>query len=187
MIDNPRTLLCARRWGVGVGLAGAALAAAMMGAASAPVARADTPDDVLDQAIQDLAQAAQIFEEAPQASLDAHVLAALTPEENLAATTESFTVSLEGDQADLPAADQAGLADADLAVLHADQGVLDAAQGFLAADQAGDLTSWASSLPTDFATLNAELGAAGAAIDVALVDFGAEFFNAIGVPDIFLP
>lgn len=35
--------------------------------------------------------------------------------------------------------------------------------------------------------VNADLGAAGAAIDVAFVDLGAEFFNAISVPNIFLP
>ena len=187
MSSKPRTARHARRWGFGVGVAGAAVAAALIGVASAPVGRAETPDDVLDQAIQDLAQAAQVLEQAPQASLDVHQIAALTPEENLIADTASFTSSLEADQADLPAADQAGLADVDLGALQADKGVLDAAESFLTADQAGDLTSWASGLPTDLATLNAELGAAGAAIDVALVDFGAEFFSAIGVPDIFLP
>ncbi|WP_424761476.1 hypothetical protein, partial [Mycobacterium sp.] len=63
----------------------------------------------------------------------------------------------------------------------------DAAQGFLAADQAGDLTSWGSGLPTDFATLDADFGVIGAALNVGVVEFGAEFFSAIGVPDIFLP
>lgn len=185
MSSNPCTANHARRWGVGVGLAGAAVAAVMM--ASAPAARADTPDDVLDQAIQDLTQAAQVLEGAPTASLDAHVIAALTPEENLIATSTSFASALEADQAGLPAADQAGLADADLAVLHADQGLLDAAQGFATADQAGDLSSWASSLPTEFAILNADFGELGAIFNVGLVDLGADLFNAIGVPDIFLP
>ena len=183
MSSNPCT---PRRWGVGIGVTGA-LAAAMIGLASTPSARADTPDDVLGPALQDLAQADQVFEDAPQASLDAHFLATLTPLEDLIANTQSFTSSLEADQGDLPGSDQAGLAVADLGALHADQGVLDAANGFLAADQAGDLSSWASGLPTEFTTLNAELAAAGAAVDVGLVDLGAEFFNAIGVPDIFLP
>jgi hypothetical protein len=187
MSSNARTACQPRRWGVGVGLASATVAAAMIGLASTPSARADTPEDVLGQALQDLAQASLVLEQAPQASLDAHFIATLTPLEDLIANTQSFTSSLAADQADLPGADQAGLADVDLAALHADQGVLDAANGFLAADQAGDLTSWASGLPTEFATLNAELAAAGAALDVGLVDLGAEFFNAIGVPDFFLP
>jgi hypothetical protein len=187
MSSKPRTARHARRWGFGVGMAGAAAAAAMIGVASAPVGRADTPDDVLDQAIQDLAKAAQVFEQAPEASLDAHQIAALTPEENLIATSESFASSLEADQAGLPAADQAGLAEADLAVLQADKGILDAAQGFLAADQAGELASWGSGLPTDFATLDADFGVIGAALNVGVVELGAEFFNALGVPDIFLP
>lgn len=182
---NPCTAHHARRWGVGVGLTGAAVAAVMI--ASTPVAHADSPDDVLGQALQDLAQAAQLFEGAPQASLDAHVLASLTPEENLVATSTSFASALEADQAGLPAADQAGLANADLAVLHADQGLLDAAQGFVTADQAGDLSSWASSLPTEFAILNADLGELGAVFNVGLVDLGADIFNAMGVPDILLP
>jgi hypothetical protein len=185
MTSNPRTAR-ARRWGFGTGLAGAAVAAAIIGAASAPAARADTPEGVLDQALQDLANAAQVLEQAPQASLDAHVLAALTPEENLIGTSQSFASALEADQAGLPAADQAGLADADLAVLQADKGILDAANGFLTADQAGELSSWASALPTEFTTLNADFGEISAIFNVGLVELGAEFFNAIGVPDIFL-
>jgi len=186
MTSNPRTARHARRWGFGVGVAGAAAAAAMIGMAGAPVGRADTPDDVLGQAIKDLTQAAQVLEQAPQASLDAHVLAALTPEENLIGTSESFASALEADQAGLPAADQAGLADADLAVLQADNGILDAANGFFTADQAGELSSWASALPTEFTTLNADFGEISAIFNVGLVELGAEFFNAIGVPDIFL-
>lgn len=187
MSRNSRSARRARRWGVGVGVAGATAAAAMMGLAGAPVVRADTPEQMLDQAIQDLAQAAHVFEQAPQSSLDAHQIAALTPEEHLIATTESFVSQLEADQAGLPAADQAGLADADQGLLQASHGVLEAANGFLSADQAGELATWGSGLSTDFTTLEADLGAAGAAINVALVDFGAEFFNAIGVPDVFLP
>ena len=186
MSSNPRTARHPRGWGVGV-VTGAALTAAVIGLAGTPSARADTPEDVLGQALQDLAQADQVLEDAPQTSLDAHFIATLTPLEDLIANTQSFTTSLEADQADLPGVDQTGLADVDLGVLHADQEVLEAANGFLAADQAGDLSSWASGLPTEFATLNAELAAAGAALDVGLVDFGAEFFSAIGVPDIFLP
>ena len=187
MSRNIRTAHHARRWGIGLSLSGAAIAFAMTGATNAPFARADTPDDVLGQALQDLGQAAQLLEDAPTASLDAHVIATLTPEENLIATSESFASFLETDQAGLPAADQAGLADADLAVLQADKGILEAAQGFVAADQAGELASYGSALPTEFAILNADLGELGAIVNVGFVELGAEFFNAIGVPDIFLP
>ena len=158
MSSKPRTARHARRWGFGVGVAGAAVTAAMIGVASAPVGRADTPDDVLGPSHSRLGASGPGVRAGPQASLDAHQIAALTPEENLIATSESFTSSLEADQAGLPAADQAGLAEADLAVLQADKGILDAAQGFLAADQAGELANWASGLPTDFATLDAEFG-----------------------------
>jgi len=184
MSSNPHT---PRRWGVGVGLAGATVAAAMIGLATTPSARADTPEDVLDQAIQDLAKASLVLEQAPTGSLDAQQLAALTPEENLIATSQSFASVLEADQAELPAADQAGLADVDQSLLQADHGLLEAAQGFLAADQAGDLTSFASALPTNLATLDADFGFLGAALNVGGAELGAEFFNAIGVPDIFLP
>jgi flagellar hook-length control protein FliK len=134
-----------------------------------------------------LAQASLALEQAPMATLDAQQLAALTPEEHLIATTQAFNSVLEADQAELPAADQTGLADVDLGLLQADKGLLDAAEGFLAADQAGDLTSFASALPTNLATFDADFGWVGAAINVAGAEFGAEFFNAIGVPDIFLP
>jgi hypothetical protein len=183
MSSNPHT---PRRLGVGV-VAGAALAAATIGLASAPSARADTPQEVLDQGIQDLAQATQVLEQAPQATLDAQQLAALTPEENLIATTQSFTSVLEADQAELPPADQAGLADVDLGLLQADKGLLDAAEGFLTADEAGDLTSYASALPTSLATVDADFGLLGAALNVGAAELGAEFFNAIGVPDFLLP
>jgi hypothetical protein len=186
MSSNPRTARHARRWAFGVGVAGTA-AAAMIGMAGAPAARADTPDDVLGQAIQDLTQADQVFKDAPEASLSANQIAALTPEENLIGTSESLASALETDQASLPVADQASLADADLAVLQADKGLLDAAEGFLTADQAGELASYGSGLSTDFAILDADFGEVGAAINVGLTDLGAEFFNAIGVPDIFLP
>jgi hypothetical protein len=186
MSSHPRTARHPRRWGVGIGVTGA-VAAAMIGLASTPSARADTPDDVLDQAIQDLAQATQVLEQAPTASLDVQQLAALTPEENLIATSQSFTSVLEADQAELPAADQAGLADVDQSLLQADHGLLEAAQGFVAADQAGDLASFASALPTNLATLDADFGFLGAAINVVGAELGAEVFNAIGVPDIFLP
>jgi len=173
-----------RRWGVGVGVAGAAVTAAMIGA---PFACADTPQEVFDQALQDLAQASLVLEQAPTGSLDPQQLAALTPEEHLLATSQSLTTALEADQATLPAVDQAGLADLDQGLLQADQGLLDAAQGFLAADQAGDLTNFASALPTNLATLDADFGFLGAAFNLGVAEIGAEFFNAIGVPDIFLP
>ena len=122
MSSDPRAARNNRRWAVGVGVVGAALSAATIGLASAPSAWADTPDDVLNQASQDLTQALQTFEQAPEASLDAHQIAALTPEEHLIGTMQSFNSVLEADEAALPAADQAGLADVDLGVLQADQG-----------------------------------------------------------------
>jgi hypothetical protein len=186
MSSNPRTASHPRRGGVGIGVTGA-FAAAIIGLASTPSARADTPEDVLNLASQDLAQASSALEQAPTATLDAQELAALTPEEDLLATSQSFDSFLETEQAALPAADQAGLADVDQSLLQADHGLLEAAQGFLAADQAGELSNYASALPTTLTTVDADFGLLGAMVNVAVADLGAEFFNAIGVPDIFLP
>jgi hypothetical protein len=187
MSSDTRTARNNRRWAVGIGVAGAALTAVIFGLASAPSARADTPEDVLGQASQYLAQASLVLEQAPTATLDAQQIAALTPEEDLLSTSQSFDSFLETDQAELPAADQAGLTDVDQSLLQADHGLLEAAQGFLAADQAGDLSNFASALPTTLATVDADFGLLGAMLNVGAAELGAEFFNAIGVPDFFLP
>src|ERR1700757_736421 len=105
MSSNSRTARHRRRWGVGIGVTGA-LAAAVIGLAGTPSARPDTPVDDLGQALLALAQPGQVLEDAPQASRDAHFIAALTPLEDVIANTQSFTSSLEADQADLPGADQ---------------------------------------------------------------------------------
>ena len=63
MISSFRTASGVRWWATGVGLAGAALAAAMIGS----VAHAETPDDVMDQAIQDLMQGTSVLDAAPTA------------------------------------------------------------------------------------------------------------------------
>ena len=66
MSSKSRTARHARRWGFGVGVAGAAVAAALTGVASAPVGPRRDPDDVLGPADRsDLAQAAQVFRAGP--------------------------------------------------------------------------------------------------------------------------
>jgi hypothetical protein len=63
------------RWATGVGLTGGAVAAAaMIGTASAPVVRADTPDDVVAQAVQDLSQGTAVLDAADTADLSTRQL-----------------------------------------------------------------------------------------------------------------
>jgi hypothetical protein len=69
MISNRRTIRRVRQWSTGVGLAGAAAAAAAMIGTGA--AHADAPDDVIDQAIQYLNQGDSVLDAAPTADLSA--------------------------------------------------------------------------------------------------------------------
>jgi hypothetical protein len=172
-----------RQWSAGVGLAGAAAVAALMiELASAPVAAADTPDDVLGQAGQDVTQAIDALNQAPTTSLDAEQLSLLYNQESLLYNEESQIPTFESMQADLPAADQAGLADVDQGLLNADQAVLEATQTFVAADQAGDLTS-----ASELALAAPNLETIGPMFDILFTDLGAQLFSNFGIPDIFLP
>jgi hypothetical protein len=183
MVSNRRTASRVRRWATGAGLAGgAAVAAAMIGLASGAVANADTPDDVLGQAGQDLTQAAEDLNQAPTTSLDADQLSALYNQEGLLYNQISMIETIETMQAGLPAADQAGLADVDQGLLNADQAVLDATQTFVAADQAGDLTN-----TSELALAAPSLETFGPLFDILFSDLGAQLANSFGVPDIFLP
>jgi hypothetical protein len=183
MNSNRRTASRVRRWATGAGLAGgAAVAAAMIGLASGPVANADTPDDVLGQAGQDLTQAIDDLNQAPTTGLDADQLSELYNQIGLLYNEESMLSTTETMQAGLPAADQAGLADVDQGLLNADQAVLDATQTFVAADQAGDLTNTA-----ELALAASNLETIGPLFDVLFTDLGAQLASSFGVPDIFLP
>lgn len=175
-----RTSHQVRRWGMGV----AAAAGAMIGMATA---HADTPDDVLGQADQDLIQAVDALEQAPTASLDSGELGVITGQESTIYNQESFLSTLESQQAGLPVADQVGLADVDDQLLNADQGVLEAAQAFVSADQAGDLATSSGALTANLDLVDPGLATLGPLYDVLGADIGAQIFSDFGVPDIFLP
>jgi hypothetical protein len=180
VINNRRTACRVRRWATGFGLAtGAAVAAAVIGAAAA---RADDADELLGQAGSDLTQANQLLDQVAATSLDAEQASFLDrqemiqtgPASDLLSTAQTF-------QDGLPAADQTSplLLDVDQQLAQAYAGLLDADQGFLAAAQAGDLSQGATAFSTDFSLIDANLATLGADLDVTATDFVAMFDSAI--------
>jgi len=168
-----------RRWRVALGVtAGAMAAAAMLGFAEAGDAHADTGSDVLGQASADLAQATQLLDGAPEASLDAQEAAILAEQESFqTGSASSLITEQDSVVSGLPAADQADLTGADDQLTQAYQAVLSADQAFVTADQAGDLGSAQGSLSADLGVLDADFGLDGAAVNTVFADIGAEFAN----------
>ncbi|MGA9493386.1 MAG: hypothetical protein WBV80_24500 [Mycobacterium sp.] len=182
-------------------LAGAAAVGALMSAAATPSARADdlgdlvaataaasttdTPGEVLGQANQDLSQAVLLLTQVPQSSLDPDQLGQLTNQESLIYNGEGLVSQLESMQADLPAADQAGLADVDEGILQADQQLLEATQAFISVD--GFSSSGTAALTAQLDWSEAAFGMLGADFHVLGVDLAAELLSNFGIPDIFLP
>jgi hypothetical protein len=152
-----------RRWGVGIGMAAAAAAMIGMG-----VAHADTPDDVIDQAINDLNQGTAVLDAASVADLSARQADALAAQENFDQLDPILT-QIGTQEELLPAGDQTFLANADEQFVSAAQNVLSADQAFVAADQAGDLTG-NSFNAADLTALDADLGLVSADFNV-LGDF----------------
>lgn len=159
MIGSLRTARGVRQWATGAGLAcGAVVATAMIGTASAPVARADTPDDVMAQAVQDLTQGTSLLDAADTADLSARQTEFLTGQESLATEISPLLTQIGSAQEGLSAADQTFLADVDEQWVSAAQNVLSADQAFVAADQAGELSSTSYFLPVDWTVIDADLG-----------------------------
>jgi hypothetical protein len=182
-MTNIRRSAChVRQWGAGFGLTAAAAALIGLG-----TAHADTPDDVLGQADQDLIQAVDAVQQAPTTGLDSDELGIITGQESQLYNMEGLVTNLESMQDRLPIADQAGLADVDQGVLNADQQVLEAAQAFLSADQAGDLATSSGALATNLDLVEPGLATFGPLFDALFTDFGAQIFSDFGLPDIFLP
>jgi hypothetical protein len=170
----------ARRFVVGVGaVAGAVTAAGIIAAATA---YADTADAGLGEAGADLAQATQVLDGAPEASLDAEQASFLAMQEALQTGSASALISdQESILSGLPTADQAELTGVDDQFGQAYQAVLDADQAFVAADQAGDLSSGMGLLPADLTVIDADLGILPADFNALFVDIGAELANAFDV------
>jgi hypothetical protein len=172
-----------RRWGVTIGMGAGAVAAAVLLGLPAPDAEADTGSDVLDQAGADLAQATQVLDGAPTASLDAEEAALLTGQESLqTGSASALLAAQESLQSGLPAADQQDLGTADTQLFDAYQGILNADQAFVTADQAGDL-SGVTGLMDQLGVLQADLAVFPADFNVTAVDLGAEVANLFGITD----
>lgn len=151
-----------RNWAAGVGLAGgAAVAAAMIGMGSA---HADTPDDVLDQAVTLIDEGDALLATAPTADLGTESAGLLSRQENLGGLDSDLS-QLASLQDQLTPTDQTFLASADEQFVSAAQNVLSADQAFVAADQAGELAGSGGNL-TDLTVLFADLGLIGADFNV---------------------
>ena len=169
-----------RRWVTGVGLAGgAAVAATMIGSASGPVARADTPEDVMGQAGADFTQGTSVLDAAPTTDLGTVSGDLLTAQESLPAQLDPILTQIGSLQEGLSAGDQTFLADADEQFVSAAQSLLSADHAFVAADQAGEL-SGSGLLPADLAVVDADLGLLPADVDVLGANLLAIFDPDIG-------
>jgi hypothetical protein len=132
---------------------GIGMAAAMIGMAAA---HADTPDDVLGQAITVINEGDTLLATAPTADLGTESAGLLSRQENLG-TLDSDLNQLASLQDQFNPTDQTFLAAADEQYVSAAQNVLSADQAFLAADQAGELTGNGGNL-TDLTVIDADLG-----------------------------
>jgi hypothetical protein len=144
-----------RRWVAGVGLAGGA---AIIGMGTA---HADTPDDVIGQAVQLLNQGDSVLLAAPTADLGAKQADILAEQATFGTQFDSILEQIGSEEEAMSPGDQSFLAGADEQLVTAAQNILSADQGFVTADQAGDLSS-NSFIPADLPVLDADLGMAGA-------------------------
>jgi hypothetical protein len=176
---NQPLVSTARPWRVALWIgAGAMAAAAMLGFTEAGDAHADTSSDVLGQAGADLAQATQVLDAAPTASLGAEQATLLAEQESLQSDSAATLLSSqESLQSGLPVADQSFLTGVDDQLTQAYQGLLNADQAFVVADQAGDLSSATGLVPADFGVIDADFSLLGADVNTVFADVGAEFAN----------
>jgi hypothetical protein len=136
-----------RRWAAGVGSAGAAaMAVAMIGAAGAPTARADTIDELLIQSVGDINDAASLYSGIDASLLPAQ-LAANIGEEVSALQNEAGLISqLQSMQDALPEALQTNsqIIGADNQLATASGDVLSAMNTYVNAADAGDFATGAT-------------------------------------------
>jgi hypothetical protein len=158
-MSNRRTTGQARLWAGGIGVAVAAAAVIGMG-----TAHADTPDDVLGQAVTVINEGDTLLATAPTADLGTESADLLSRQENLGGLDSDLN-QLASLQDQLTPTDQTFLASADEQFVSAAQNVLSADQAFVAADQAGELSGSGGSL-TDLTVLYADLGLISADFNV---------------------
>jgi hypothetical protein len=171
MTSNHRTSYI-RQWSLGAGLA----AAAMIGMGAA---HADTPDDVLGQAVSDLNQGVGLLDAAPTIDLSAKQADTLAETVTLSQQLDGVFSQLASVQDGLPAADLTFLGSADEQLVSAAQNLLAADQAFVAADQAGELSS-STFNSFDLGLLQADLGFLPASFTVFSDSILAEIDPSIG-------
>ncbi len=145
------TFRCVQEWSIGAVFAAAAAALVGIGPA-----HADTPDDVLGQAVSDLSQGTAVLDAAPSADLSTSQIDFLTNQETAITDFEPFLAQLGTQQEGLSSVDQAFLVGADEHIVSAAQNLLTADQALVVADQAGQLTGSLDSF--DFGIVNADIG-----------------------------
>jgi hypothetical protein len=152
-----------------------AAAAAMIGAATAS---ADTPDDVIGQAITDLNQGTALLDAAPTADLSAQQADILSEQVSVVAQEDPLIADIGTSQEGLSAADQTFLANGDEQLVTAAQNLLSADQAFVAADQSGDLSG------SGFASVDLTVLLADGGLISADFNSLADTFLATAFPDI---
>jgi hypothetical protein len=160
-------------WAGGIGIA----AAAMIGMGTA---HADTPDDVIGQAVSDLSQGVSVLDAAPTADLSADQLNFFTSQETPITDLEPFLTQIASQQDGLSAADQAYVLGADEQLVTAAQNVLSADQALVVADQAGNLGGTLNTF--DIGVLDADLGLVSSYFTVIGDDIIAPLFTDFGIP-----
>jgi hypothetical protein len=158
-MTSNRRISCIRQWSTGAGLAAAAAAMIGMG-----TAHADTPDDVLGQAVSDLNQGTALLDTASTTDLSARSAELITGQEGLIPQLDPDLTQLATLQDTLSAGDQTLVADADEQVVSASLNILSADQAVVTADQAGDL-SGSGLNATDLTVIGADLNFLGAFLD----------------------
>lgn len=136
-----------RRWTAGVGLAGgAAVAAAMIGAAGTPTARADVIDDLLIQAEGDFTDAATLYSGIDASLLPARQAGNIDGEVSALQTEGDLIAEVQSQQDALPEAlhSSSQLVSADNQLASASGDLLSAVNGYVNAADAGDYATGAS-------------------------------------------
>jgi len=175
MTRNCQTKSRVQRWGTSAAFA-AAVAAIGMG-----TAHADTPADVMGQAVSDLTQGAAVLGTADTADLSAGQLDVLTAQEGISTQLDSGLTQLGSLQEELPAGAQTYLAAANEQFVTAAQNLLTADQGFVAADQAGELSGGGNGLlPADLPLLEGDFDLLSADFQALGADFVAVFDPNLG-------
>jgi hypothetical protein len=147
-----------RRWAAGMGLAGgAAVAAAMIGAAGAPAARADVIDDLLIQSEGDINDAAALYSGIDAAELPAKQAADIAGVVTALQNQAGLVSQIQSQQDALPEALQSNsqLVAADNQLATASGDLLSATNAYVNDADAGDyVTGYASTLTSYFDRLD---------------------------------